>query len=745
MKSRLFALISIFLVAALVAPTPKNDLDPLGRKHIPIGLPNAVDTLKTFVEAEGAFSPGFATYGVYFWVFDPETNKLAASTMEGVNVTHGLQAGGLLIPWVRWKTADVEVNTDICEFRRGATDAEGFVTATTVRLKNLARKKRTLGLYASLRPLGPAGGPVISLSTGLEQRALLVDGKVALLAGRKADQAGVLNVDEIAEAARKGVVPTEQQASSSSGDCSGTLRFDIKLGGNDEETISFLCPVLPGRRAVGHKWDGKSEWAQLDEAKPNSPDGGILQPDPGLEYYRQLDVNKEVTRLFQSTSAYWQEFTGRLQVKLPDPKWAEALAAISGHLALCLNEGAPDVAVVNYNVFNRDGAYTGNVFQKSGHPDLAAQIIDYFFQRPFNGRIYPEADNPGQILWLAGQQYMFSRDAEWTKRVYPSVKRLAEMVEYYRTTPGPHWVSMTGLDFGGGVPEAERQELKPGRCDGQHPEYTEAFDVAGLRYASVLARAAGQTQDAFKWMSLAEKLIGAYNRRFGTRLARDYGNYCVLWPCALYPLRFGNASDQFKSIAPQQPDGWRYFPLATSHQGLVAGTRECGYKTIQLYLDHELMKGWYVLDEGGKSGPGGWRFARTTWDSSVAMPHGWAIAEMWLLMRDSLIHEDGNKLVLLGGVPPEWFLDPDGLMLGSWPTHFGPLSLTYSYKEGKATIKIEGDAAPPGGLGLRIPESIGFELEGKSKKRVQLLPNRELSIPAGVKEVELLMTPGKGK
>jgi hypothetical protein len=60
-------------------------------------------------------------------------------------------------------------------------------------------------------------------------------------------------------------------------------------------------------------------------------------------------------------------------------------------------------------------------------------------------------------------------------------------------------------------------------------------------------------------------------------------------------------------------------------------------------------------------------------------------------------------------------------------------------------LKIDESATPPGGFGLRIPESIGFELEGKSKKRIQILPGRELSIPAGVKEVELVLTPGKGQ
>ena len=33
-------------------------LDPRGEIHIPIGIANSLDTLKTFVEAEGNFSPG---------------------------------------------------------------------------------------------------------------------------------------------------------------------------------------------------------------------------------------------------------------------------------------------------------------------------------------------------------------------------------------------------------------------------------------------------------------------------------------------------------------------------------------------------------------------------------------------------------------------------------------------------------------------------------------------------------------
>lgn len=62
---------------------PGSDaLSPVVSIHIFHGL--LVDTLKTFVEAEGNFSPGYATYGIYFWVYDPAAKKLTAPTMDGV-------------------------------------------------------------------------------------------------------------------------------------------------------------------------------------------------------------------------------------------------------------------------------------------------------------------------------------------------------------------------------------------------------------------------------------------------------------------------------------------------------------------------------------------------------------------------------------------------------------------------------------------------------------------------------------
>jgi hypothetical protein len=378
-----------------------------------------------------------------------------------------------------------------------------------------------------------------------------------------------------------------------------------------------------------------------------------------------------------------------------------------------------------------------NILQKSGNKDLAEQCIDYFLKHPFNGRVEPEADNPGQILWAMGEHWKITRDIAWLKRVHADAMKLAAMIEYYRTEPEPHWVSDTSLVFGNALPEKQRKRLKPGACDGYHPEYTEAFDLAGIRAAATLAAAAGDEEDSKRWNTLGEKFFDQYHRRFGERLADEYGSFSVMWPCRLYPLTQGAAFEQFKNVGLQEPEGWRYFPLATAHQGLLAGKREAGYKTIAAHMDEEEMQGWYLLDEGGQSGPGNWSKVRTNWDKNVAMPHGWAIAELWLLLRDSLVHEDGNQLVLFSGIDPAWFSDARGMAFRDLPTHFGALSLAYRPHDGLGELTLNGAASPPGGFVLALPaEPLRIEADGKG-----IVPAKDgrVIVPAGTKRVSIEM------
>jgi hypothetical protein len=710
-------------------------LDPRGEIHISIGIANTLDSLKTFVEAEGDFSPGVGTYGIYFWLYDKAASRLFAPTMKDVPCEHGFAEGGYLIPWSRWTASDIEVKSELCHVLRDSLRGQVHVVGAKVTIKNAGRQPQDVSLYVALRPLGPAGSDVHDLRVNDAGDALLVEGKAALVAKQNPSSAGVTQTDIVGQFALRGAMPEDRSANSAQGDCSGAMRFDVMLEPGGSKTFDFLCPVLPGRRAVRHAWDGVSEWAQFDLAKPNPDTGGVLQPDPGLPYYRQLSVNC----LFAEARDYWRRLVDNVELRLPDGRWSEAFAAITGHAALAMNEGAPDVAVVNYNVFNRDGVYVANILQKAGRADLAAEAIDYFLAHPFNGRSYPEADNPGQILWIMGEHWQFTRDRAWLQHVYPAARKLAAMIRYYRTTHGPHWVQMDALAFGEDVPTAKRRELTPGRCDGHNPAYTEAFDLAGVRAAALLAKALNRNEDAAQYETFAAELFTRYDRTYGSKLADGYGSYCVLWPCRLYPFDEGKAYDQFKNLGPQKSESWRYFPLARAHQGLLAGSRESGYRTLESHLDQPQMRRWYAFDEGGKSGSGGWGHLRTKWNGSVAMPHGWAVAEVHLLLRDCLVYEDGGRLILFAGVPAAWFTDRAGMRIRNLPTHFGDFGVSWEMTDEGATLRLEGDAAPPEGFALSVPDSLrpSVSVAGSAIENTK----RGFVLPADTKQAHVQLTP----
>jgi len=730
----IFSIASTSLSVCVFAGNDKiqDQLNPRGKVHIPIGIANTLDTLKTFVEAEGSFSPGVGSYGIYFWLFDKNTGGLIAPTIDSVKCEHGLAEGKYLIPFSKWSSGDVTAKTEVCEVKRKSPKGDVFIVGCRVTLNNTGKDKRDVAFYVALRALGPAGFDVKKLTVSKEGDALLVDDHPAIVATKKPSRAGVLASDIIGEFALQGRMPKDISAISKDGNCSGALQFELTLAAGATKTLNFICPVLPGRRAAGHKWDGVSEWAQFDLAELNPSIGGVLQPDAGLQYYRQLDV----TEMFEDARNYWKQLVERVRLNLPDKRWEEAFAAIIGHAAMEMNEGAPDVAVVNYNVFNRDGVYVANIFQKSGNIDLAAAAIDYFTKHPFNGRSYPEADNPGQILWAMGQQWQFTRDKTWLKKIYLAARKIAEMIQYYRTTSGPHWVQMDNLEFGSKLPKEKRRELKPGRCDGHHPEYTEAFDIAGLRSAAILADTLGLSSEAARWKKLAAHLLDVYDRKFGGNLGKGYGSFSVLWPCRLYPIGSDKAYKQFKGYGKQNPSGWRYFQLARAHQGLLAGNREAGYVTLQLHLNHEQMQGWYAFDEGGRSGSGGWGHVRTTWNGSVAMPHGWAIAEVWLLMRDCLVFEADQRLVLLGGVPSDWFIYENGIKIENMPTYFGKLNMHWKPTKAGAILRLDGDARPPNGFVLCLPVSLKpiIKVGGQT---ISTISNGGFVLPPGTKKAHV--------
>ena len=92
------------------------------------------------------------------------------------------------------------------------------------------------------------------------------------------------------------------------------------------------------------------------------------------------------------------------------------------------------------------------------------------------------------------------------------------------------------------------------------------------------------------------------------------------------------------------------------------------------------------------------------------MPHAWAAASYATLVREMLISERNDTLVLLQGAPEWWLTESREIMLDNVPTQYGNLNLltlndiipTENGWNGTITMKLSG-ASPPNGFRWALP------------------------------------------
>jgi hypothetical protein len=87
--------------------------------------------------------------------------------------------------------------------------------------------------------------------------------------------------------------------------------------------------------------------------------------------------------------------------------------------------------------------------------------------------------------------------------------------------------------------------------------------------------------------------------------------------------------------------------------------------------------------------------------------HGWATAEWLLLLRELLLFEEGDRIVLLAGLPAAWLERGGAVAAPDAPTAWGPLTLRASWPgDGTLTLAVTGDPGPPGGYEVCLPRPV---------------------------------------
>ncbi|HOC52677.1 MAG TPA: hypothetical protein PKJ39_03000 [Caldisericia bacterium] len=340
----------------------------------------------------------------------------------------------------------------------------------------------------------------------------------------------------------------------------------------------------------------------------------------------------------------------------------------------------------------RDSAYMIPALMKIGDLKRAEKIIEYFKKKIKKDGYFQsqvgEWDSNGQALFTIAEYYRYTKNKEFLNEFYPYIKKGAEWIERKRKK----YVDSYGL-----LPSSFSAEHF-GPNDLYY--YDDYFGLKGLLDASSLANEIGNKNDSENFLKYYLEFKNDVRKAIDKDQKRLDKKICV--------GAFGRNIDAsiiatFTSIFPLNLDLLSKDEIMNSYEELRKKffVNNCFYQNIthsgiNLYLTLEIAEALLYLNEEKK--------AINLFDSVISLltktytgpeainpkslggcegdgHHGWLVAELIHFIRNSLLFEKENGIVILSGSRKEWFKDGDKILFNNGVTYFGNISFEANVKE----------------------------------------------------------------
>jgi len=347
----------------------------------------------------------------------------------------------------------------------------------------------------------------------------------------------------------------------------------------------------------------------------------------------------------------------------------------------------------------RDSAYMIPALMKIGDLKRAEKIIEYFKKKIKRDGYFQsqvgEWDSNGQAIFTMAEYYRYTKDKEFLNEFYPYIKKGAEWIERKRKK----YVDSYGL-----LPSSFSAEHF-GPNDLYY--YDDYFGLKGLLDASSLANEIGNKNDSENFLKYYLEFKNDVRKAIDKDQKRLNKKICV--------GAFGRNIDAsiiatFTSIFPLNLDLLSKDEIMNSYEELRKRffVNDCFYQNIthsgiNLYLTLEIAEALLYLNEEKE--------ATNLFDSVISLltktytgpeainpkslggcegdgHHGWLVAELIHFIRNSLLFEKENGVVILSGSRKEWFKDGDKILFNNGVTYFGNISFEVNVKENIIDIEF---------------------------------------------------------
>lgn len=736
---------------------------PAGKAHIVLAVPGSEDLDKSYVEPDGSFSPGVASYGVTTWLYDiGEGHLYAPEEMPDEDLSFQLEDGFIPIAHSGWRAGPLRLEKRIAVVPKAVGGREGE-DYCEVEVTNKGKQVAEFWLYVAVRSIGPAGGPVNSLSASRDARTILLNGAPAIQLDPAPATFRVVTFeptgDDISLWAKRGELPRAESGSDRLGLAGGAARYRLRLSPGESFSLYMRCAIR--NRDRNDKLEGS---------------------------FQQSDAQKA----FDQVKQWWRGMLERVEITAPDPYGRNMFYASVAYILMNSVDNQLRVTNINYPVsYLRDGVFMLNTVDQAGLHDMASEYLDYFLQHPWTGaesQEGPEADAPGELCWIIGEHFRLTRDLDWLRSVYPTLQREADLILFMRKPGDGETREVGGVKLvarGNKVFATEDTQLRRiplhfevelseardgviiGRLDTTlYAGTTSVFGIAGLKAAWEAAVAMGDGANAEKYKAEYFAFREAMSRWMKTH-PHEFTFNAGVWPTEAFNPDIPQISNlwQESSYAYYAANNYHTIEeLAVDHDfyaffGAAHSLFRLGYTNVMYsnflwpFLKSPFSRSTldaYAYSESGRNKewwevrhwPELFANVRGWTDLGNAIPHGWTSAHIASLIRDLLFYEKDGSLVLVGGK----FLDelPVGqtIAVKNAPTYFG--ALTYMLRRETSSrylLTLGGKAMPPNGYILDTGNRLKIQNVTLDNHPLDVMPGGLIPIPPRTTSVELNITP----
>jgi hypothetical protein len=396
---------------------------------------------------------------------------------------------------------------------------------------------------------------------------------------------------------------------------------------------------------------------------------------------------------------YEKEREEELKIEVPDERINEIFNANKIYLKSLISKDIITPGPLTYKKFwFRDSAYMISALSKIGDFNRSRKLIKEFLKKQRKDGYFisqnGEWDSNGEALFTIGEYYRFSKDKNFIKEIYNSICR------------GADWIDKKRKKY------KESMGLLPPGFSAEHfgPNdlyyYDDYFGLRGILDSSILSKEIEDFKNEEKYLSLYEdfmkdvrKAIDDDQRRLNKKIVvgaygRNIDASMIATFTSIFPLRLPLLTKE-EILNTYQVIKNRFFEKGCFYQNIT-------HSGINLYLTLEIANSLLYLGENEEArilftnvskllkstytGPEGIN-PKTLGGCEGDGHHGWLVAELIHYIRNSILYENENDLILLSGSYSDWFEDKKTISFINGPTFFGKIS--FFVKIDKNLINIE--------------------------------------------------------